>query len=119
MTEYNFEKLEVYQKAMDLAEAIYKLTDKFPSNEQFGIISQLRRAALSIPLNISEGKGRYHTKIFLQFLYQARGSLYEVITLLKLSLRLHYLTQDKAQGLLQMSDKISLQLSNLINSMKE
>ena len=116
---YTFEKLQVYQESMELVEKIYQITKDFPSFEQFGITSQLRRAALSISLNIAEGKGRYHTKIFLQFLYQARGSLYETIALIKLSHRLKYLDKPSEQELLSLSDTISTKLSNLINSMKD
>src|SRR3989338_5386151 len=98
--EYEFEKLKVYQEGMDLTEQIYKTTRDFPKEEQFGIIAQIRRAALSVPLNIAEGKGRFYTKIFLQFLYQARGSLYEVMVLLKMSRRLEYLDKGTANSLL-------------------
>ena len=118
MGEYSFEKLAVYQESMDLVEKIYQITKNFPFPEQFGVISQIRRAALSISLNIAEDKGRYHTKIFTQFLYQARGSLYETIALIKLSHRLKYLDKQSEQTLLVLSDSISTKLSNLINSMK-
>lgn len=118
MIEYEFEKLKVYQEAMDLTERIYKITRDFPKEEQFGVIAQLRRAALSIALNIAEGKGRYHTKIFIQFLYQARGSLYETITLLKMSFRLKYLTEIVEQELLEIANHVAIKLNNLINSMK-
>ncbi len=67
--EYQFEKLSVYQGAMELTESIYRETKDFPKEEMFGITSQIRRAAMSIALNIAEGKGRYHTKVFVQFLY--------------------------------------------------
>ncbi len=113
--EYQFEKLVVYQGAMDLTESIYRETKDFPKEEMFGITSQIRRAAMSVALNIAEGKGRYHTKVFVQFLYQARGSLYETITLLKMIQRLGYMKDGKAEDLLKKTELISAQLSNLIN----
>ena len=72
------EKLQVWQSAMDLAETVYKITDKFPKTEIFGITDQMRRAAVSIPSNIAEGKGRDSTKDFVRFLNIAKGSLYEL-----------------------------------------
>ena len=119
VTEYDFEKLRVYQESLDLAEKIYEVTSTFPVSEQFGLTSQLRRAALSIPLNIAEGKGRYHTKVFVQFLYQARGSLYEVIALLKFGHRIKYLTKQAFEDLMHSVDQISSKLSNLIKTFKE
>ena len=116
--EYNFEKLQVYQEGMNLVEEIYRITRNFPKEEQYGMIAQIRRAALSVPLNIAEGKGRFHTKIFIQFLYQARGSLYEVMALIKLSLRLAYLKEQETKELLTRCRAISIKISNLINSMK-
>jgi len=74
----------VYQESLELVEIVYKVTRDFPKEEVFGIVSQLRRAAVSVSLNIAEGKGRFHTKVFVQFLYQARGSLYETMTLNKI-----------------------------------
>ncbi|NLE64299.1 MAG: four helix bundle protein, partial [Elusimicrobia bacterium] len=67
--EYDFEKLHVYQKSLILVERVYAATKDFPKEEQFGVTSQIRRASLSIPLNIAEGKGRYHKKVLVQFLY--------------------------------------------------
>lgn len=112
------EKLEVWQKAMGVAQAIYQATHTFPSHEQFGLTSQLRRAAVSIPANIAEGKGRYHTKEFLHFLFNARGSLYETVTLLRLALSLGYLSEKQHQLLLEQTQQIMSKLSGLINSLK-
>ena len=115
---FAFENLDVWHKAMELVELIYKVTQTFPANEQFGLISQLRRAAVSVPANIAEGKGRYHRKEFVQFLYNARGSLYEVITLLRLALSLRYLNQQQCQQSMQLTQQIMSKLSGLINSLK-
>ena len=115
---FAFEKLDVWHKAMELAGTIYKTTQSFPAHEQFGLTSQIRRAAVSIPLNIAEGKGRYHTKEFVRFLYNARGSLYEVVTLLKLAKDLQYLNQPQHQQAMQLVYLVMSKLSGLINSLK-
>ncbi len=88
---FPYENLEVWQLAVDFSEQIYKITDGFPSSEKFGITSQIQRAAVSIALNIAEGKGRQYDKEYRQFLYNARGSLYETNTLILLAKRLGYL----------------------------
>ena len=115
---FAFERLEVWQQAMALAEAIYKATNSFPAHERFGLISQLQRAATSVPINIAEGKGRYHRKEFLQFLYNARGSLYETVTLLKLALKFQYLNEQQYQKLIEQIQTVMSKLSGLINSLK-
>ena len=112
------ERLDAWQQAMQMVILVYRATGQFPSHEQFGLISQLRRAAVSVPVNIAEGKGRYHKKEFVQFLYHARGSLYEVITLLKLSLELGYLNREQHQELIQRGQRIFSKLTGLINSLK-
>ena len=73
----DFRKLNVYCKALDFVDAIYKLTGGFPKDEQFGLTSQLKRASSSICCNIAEGNGRYHKKDFMQFLRIALGSSLE------------------------------------------
>ena len=113
---YDFEKLTVYQESLSLVELVYQATRDFPKEEMFGLISQVRRAAMSVSLNIAEGKGRFYTKVFVQFLYQARGSLYETMTLIKLSNRLEYLKESRS--LLDKCDVIAIQLNNLIKTMK-
>jgi len=75
-----YQQLIVWQKAMLLVSEIYRLTQGFPDNEKFGLTSQLRRAAVSVPSNIAEGSGRGSDKDFCRFLYQARGSLTEIET---------------------------------------
>ncbi|OGE04456.1 hypothetical protein A3B51_02875, partial [Candidatus Curtissbacteria bacterium RIFCSPLOWO2_01_FULL_41_18] len=86
----NFEKLIVYQEAIKLALDIYKLTKNFPKDETFGLISQLRRATVSISLNIAEGSSR-SKKEFAHYLDMARGSTYELIPLLKISSELGFI----------------------------
>lgn len=115
---FNFEDLDVWNIALDLSERIYKITAKFPQEEVYGITSQIRRAVVSISLNIAEGNGRNSSKEFKQFLFMARGSLYETITLLKLSLRLGYFTGEQYQELIHSCEKIQSKLSGLLNYLK-
>ena len=83
----SFRDLLVWQKAMDLATEIYRLTRLFPADELYGLTSQLRRSSVSIPSNIAEGQGRTGTKEFLQFLSIARGSVCELQTQLEIARR--------------------------------
>ena len=115
---FDFEKLDVWHRAMELAEVIYQATRTFPSHEQFGLTSQLRRAAVSIPVNIAEGKGRQSRKEYTQFLYTARGSLYETATLLKMALKLQYLSRETYQQTVQLTETVMSKLSGLINYLK-
>ena len=88
----SFERLQVYQEAILLSLNIYKITKSFPKEETFGLIGQLRRAAVSIPLNIAEGSSR-SKKDFRHFLDMARGSCYELVHLLKISLELGFINK--------------------------
>lgn len=83
--------LEVYKLSLDLVEEIYKRTESFPASENFGLVSQLRRAAVSIPSNISEGSSRGSTKDFIRFLNMASGSLSEIETQLIIAERIGYI----------------------------
>lgn len=87
----DFHKMKAWQKADDFVLLIYEATRAFPDAEKFGLTSQMRRAAVSVPANIAEGAGREHVKDFLRFLYIARGSLSEVEYYLHLARRLQYL----------------------------
>jgi four helix bundle protein len=106
-------ELEVWQLGMDLAEECYRVTKSFPKEELFGMTSQIRRAAVSIPANIAEGQGREHTKEFLHHLSVARGSLVELETHLMLSQRVGLLDQAKATHILAQTERISRMLSGL------
>ena len=117
--EFHFEKLIVWQDAMVLVAKVYEVTKTLPREERFGLIDQLRRAAVSIAANIAEGRGRYHPKEFIQFLYIARGSLYETITLIKTAETLKYLELEDYTALLKQCQAIGSKLSGLINSLKK
>src|SRR5688572_17975998 len=90
----SFRDLVAWQKGMALVTDIYRATEEFPSREIYGLTNQLRRAAVSVPSNIAEGKGRLSKKEFVQFLAKARGSLCEVQTQLEISSNLGYLSRD-------------------------
>ena len=92
--------MSVWLQSRQLTKAVYELTRQFPKDELFGLTNQLRRAAVSIPSNIAEGCGRQHTRDTLQFLFIARGSLFEVETQLYLAFDLTYLNEESLQKLL-------------------
>jgi four helix bundle protein len=112
-------KLDVWQAAMKAATIIYKLTDRFPEEEKFGLVSQMRRASSSIPCNIAEGAARQGKREFKNFLSMAQGSLSELDTQLELSVLLGYLSKDgvkEADGQLLRVDKM---LTGLIRSLQK
>ena len=86
----NHKDLTLYKESMAFVIKIYKLTKRFPADEKYGLISQLRRAAVSIPSNISEGAARKNTKEFIQFLYHSLGSAAEIETQLEIAKELGY-----------------------------
>ena len=95
---------------MELVEIIYQLTSTFPDEEKFSLVSQIRRSAISIPSNIAEGKGRNSDKEFKQFLFIARGSLFELRTQLEIARRLNYITSNK-----KLKNKI-IAIESMLNS---
>lgn len=110
--------LLAWKDSIDLVKHIYTLTNKFPEIEKFGLISQLRRAAVSIPTNIAEGAARNTKKEFIQFLYISSGSLSEVDTLLTISADLHFITNDELNNVNEKMNKISSLLNGLIKKLK-
>jgi four helix bundle protein len=94
-----FKELEVWQKAIEVVVDVYKLTAKFPQTERFGLISQIQRAAVSIPSNIAEGAGRNNKGEFYQFLGIANGSSFELETQLMISSKLGYSDNDEIQNM--------------------
>jgi len=103
---YNFEKLEVYQRGLDIVDDIYIVTKKYPKEELFATVNQLRRAALSIPLNIAEGSGR-SKKDFAHFLNMARTSAFECVALLEISLRQNFVEKNNHE---QLNAKIEIEI---------
>jgi four helix bundle protein len=103
---HNLKELKIWNKAMDLAVDVYKATSNFPNDERFGLTSQLRRAAVSIPSNIAEGAGRNSKKEFCNFLGIANGSSYEVQTQLVISNNLILLKDDILNDLLKQIDEL-------------
>ncbi|CAN5620519.1 four helix bundle protein [soil metagenome] len=111
-------KLIAWQESIELVKKIYIITSTFPETEKFGIISQLRRAAVSVPCNIAEGAGRNTKKEFRHFLYISSGSASEVDTLLFISKELGYIKEPEFNRLESLNDKVSALLNGLIKSIK-
>lgn len=112
MTDYK--DLIVWQKSMELAPIIYRLTSRFPRDEVFGLTNQIRRAVVSIPSNIAEGFGRGSDREFIHFLRIAKGSAAEVETQILISEDLHYVSSDDAQTALSLCDEILRMLGTMI-----
>jgi four helix bundle protein len=115
----SYKDLVVWQKSMDLVTAIYKATAGFPKGELFGLTSQLRRAAVSIPSNIAEGQGRLSEKEFRYSLGQARGSLMEVETQLQIAANLGYLPEEQGNKLLESCAEVGRILNGLLASVSK
>jgi four helix bundle protein len=111
-------RLDVWNKSIDLTVDIYKLSESFPKSEVYGLIGQMRRAAVSIPSNIAEGAGRQTKKEFINFLHMAQGSLSELDTQLVIASRLEYLSLDIYKGIEARIETISKMLTGLIKSLK-
>lgn len=94
----SYRDLEVWKQAMDLTISIYSLTSVFPSSEEYGLTSQLRRAAVSVASNIAEGASRKSIKEFIQFLNISNGSLSEIETQLEIAVRLNYISENSLQN---------------------
>ena len=113
----NYQELIVWQKVMDLVELIYASSRSFPREEIYGLTSQLRRAAVSIPSNIAEGQGRRTTADFVRHLSIAYGSLRELETQTLIAARLKYLTKEKCQAILNMAGEVGRLLNGLMSSL--
>ena len=114
----NYKDLVVWQKAIDLATWVYGLTSRFPKEEIYGIVSQMRRASVSIPSNIAEGQSRQHKNEFIQFLSIAKGSLSELETQLIISGKLKYISEKELNEGMERIDDISKLLYSLIKKLK-
>ncbi|MBV5286916.1 MAG: four helix bundle protein [Methyloversatilis discipulorum] len=113
----SYRDLLVWQRAMDLALGIYALSRSFPDSERFAMVSQLRRAAVSVPSNIAEGHARSSTRDFLRFLSIASGSLAELETQLILAHRLDYLDQDRLDSTLVLAGETGRMIRGLQTSL--
>ena len=108
-------RLEVWRDAMDLVEAVYRFSSRFPDSERFGLVSQIRRAAVSIPANVAEGAARRSKQEYLRFLSIARGSLSEVDTHVEIARRLKFAETDV--NLDALVDRCFAKLTALMNSL--
>src|ERR1019366_6458504 len=115
----SFKDLRVRQENMKFAVEVYRVITQFPRHELYGLSQQLRRAAVSVPSNIAEGKGHRSDREFGHFLLHARGSLLEVQTQVMIAQELQYLRSEEAQRLLASADAIGRSLNSLINSLGE
>ena len=114
----SYKDLIVWQKAMTFVTGTYKATGNFPASEQFGLTSQLRRSAVSVPSNIAEGYGRRSNGDFIRFLQIAMGSLFEVQTQLEIAHNLDFLSSTTYESLLMQSIEIEKMLASLIQKIK-
>lgn len=116
--EHNYKNLVVWQKAMEVAEAAYRLSAGFPPDERFGLTSQIRRCSVSIPSNIAEGSGRNSNREFVQFLNYSLGSSFELETQLVLSNRLALVDSETLEALLNPLNEMQRMLRGFIKKLK-
>jgi four helix bundle protein len=115
----SYRDLELWQKAMELAVAVYRLSESFPSNEQYGLRAQVNRAAVSVPSNVAEGHGRSITREYLHHLAIAHGSLMELETQVELSVRLGFAKRTVADDVLNRAAECGRMLHGLMRRLKE
>lgn len=115
----NYRDLKVWQKAMDLTERIFVLSEKFPKQQAYVMTSQIQRSALSVPSNVAEGRSRHSENDFIYHLNIARGSLAELETQILLSMRLKYLSETEGNELLLVTSEITRMLHGLKTSLKD
>ncbi len=114
----DYKQLKVWQKSMDLTIEIYSLVRLLPKEETYGLSDQMRRAVVSIPSNIAEGRGRFYDKEFLYFLSISRGSLYEIETQIEVCERLNYIDKAKTDKVRGLIIEISKMLIALVSSLE-
>ena len=114
----SYQELRVWQRGMDLAAACYRVTKALPREEMYGMTSQIRRAATSIPANIAEGYGRESRREYIRFLQIAQGSLKELETHLLLTIRVELTSAETTQPLLKECDELGRMLRALIRSLQ-
>lgn len=115
---FPFEKLEVYQMALDLADRVLEFLEALPQNRHIRLISQMEAAAVSSAQNIAEGKGRQYKKEFIQYLHISQGSVYEVVTLNEVFRRRKLFREEQAGEIRDRCEQIDRKLNGLINSLR-
>lgn len=115
---FPFEKLDVWQLALELASTVLNLLEPLPSNRHIRLISQMESAAVSPAQNIAEGKGRQYKKEFIQFLHIAQGSLFEIVTLNEVFRRNKLFNEDEAVEIRRRCEQVDRKLNGLINSLR-
>lgn len=113
----SYRDLQVWKKGMELVEAVYVVTQRFPGSELYGLTTQMRRAAISVPSNIAEGHSRSSTKEFLRYLSIALGSLAELETQLMLGRNLGYVSAEQLDPLLKQSEELGKMIRGLQKSL--
>ncbi len=117
---FSFEDVDVWQRSVDFSNLVISLVNSLDSDRRhYRLIGQLEAAVTSIPMNIAEGKGRFSKKEFVQFLYIARGSLFETVTLLEIFRRQRWISDTMCEKVIEDGDQIGKMLSGLINSIKK
>ena len=111
--------LDVWKKAIDLVQQVYEMTKYFPKSEDYSLTSQMRRSAISVPSNISEGAARQTKKEFIQFLHMAQGSLSELDTHMEIAKRLGYFGECHSKKPIEIMQDVDKMLSGLIKSLKK
>ena len=119
MNTWRFRDLQVWQRAMALAREVYSATEEMPKTEIFGLSSQIRRAAVSVPSNIAEGRGRMTDKSFAAFLAQARGSLFELQTQMELAGDLGFVAKVRSQQIIGEAGEIASMLHALLATLRK
>lgn len=114
----SYRDLVAWQKAMDLVTEVYRVTDDFPRREMYGLTQQVRDAAVSVPSNIAEGKGRKTRRDYVQFLYRSRGSLLETLTQLEIGKRLGFMTVEVFEATFAQASEVGRVLNGLIRNIE-
>ena len=114
----SYKNLKVWEKATDLVLLVYKATKAFPKDEIYGLTSQLRRAAVSVPSNIAEGSERRSDQDFIRFLRMAGGSLAELETQLYIALKLHYIDEVSQMAAMQASQEVGKMINGLVSGLE-
>jgi len=115
---FPFEKLDVYQMAVGLAEKVLAFLDELPQNKHVRLLNQMEAAATSPAQNIAEGKGRQYKKEFIRYLHIAQGSVYEVVTLNEVFRRRRLFSEEEAVEIRNRSEQIDRKLNGLVNSLR-